>query len=137
VSAVWVAAVIVCGLLSRSSLLDLPPFFAKYAGDALWALMVFAGIGWLVPSRSTTAVAAWTAAVCGLVEASQLYHAPWIDAVRRTWIGRMALGTTFGWGDLAAYGLGLATGVLTEWAVCRSRTLRSGSSGTPGRESGG
>jgi len=43
--ALWVAAVIGAGLSSRSEWLALPPFVAKYAGDALWALMIFLGFG--------------------------------------------------------------------------------------------
>jgi hypothetical protein len=119
--ALWTAAVICAGLSSRSEWLTLPPFWAKYSGDALWALMIFLGFGLLLPARSTGAVAAITAVVCGSIECSQLYHAPWIDAIRRTWFGRMALGDTFGWGDLAAYLAGITVGAVVEWAACLRR----------------
>lgn len=118
-SAFCIVVIIACGLLCRSGLIGLPPFFAKYAGDALWALMIFVGIGFLLPARSTMAVAGLAAVVCVLVECSQLYHAPWIDAIRSTWIGRMTLGSTFGWGDLAAYCAGIVAGVLAEWSASR------------------
>jgi hypothetical protein len=36
------------------------------------------------------------------VEFSQLYHAPWIDALRGYRLGTLVLGDTVGWGDLAA-----------------------------------
>src|SRR5215213_7541713 len=50
--------IVVCaGLASRSDALGLPPFVAKYAGDALWALMVFPGIAFVFPNWSTAAVA--------------------------------------------------------------------------------
>lgn len=116
--------VIACGLASRSEFIGLPPFFAKYAGDALWALMIFVGFGFLLQARSTMAVAGLAAIMCVMVEFSQLYHAPWIDAVRRTWFGRMTLGNTFGWGDLVAYAVGIAAGVVAEWSLCRSRKLK-------------
>lgn len=115
----WIAVVIGLGLGSRSETIALPLFAAKYAGDALWALMIFLGFGWLLPSRSTAAVAGLAVAVCGVIEFSQLYHAPWLDALRRTWFGRMALGDTFGWGDLAAYLVGIGFGVVGEWASGR------------------
>ena len=35
------------GLLWRSGQLPLSPFIAKYGGDALWALMVFCGFGFV------------------------------------------------------------------------------------------
>lgn len=118
--AAWIAVVICCGLGSRSEFLALPAFLAKYVGDALWALMIFLGFGFLLPAQSTAAVAGMAVAVCLAVECSQLYHAPWIDAVRHTWFGRMALGDTFGWGDLAAYLVGIVVGGVAEWAACRT-----------------
>ena len=50
-------AVIGVGLLWRSSFMPLPPMVSKYGGDALWALMVFVGFGFLIPRASTTAIA--------------------------------------------------------------------------------
>ena len=123
--AIWIAVVIACGLASRSAFVGLPPFFAKYAGDALWALMIFIGFGFLLPALRTMAVAGLAAIVCGMVEFSQVYHAPWIDSIRSTWMGRMTLGSTFGWGDLVAYAVGIAVGVGVEWVLCRGRSRRS------------
>lgn len=117
--AVWIAIVIVCGLASRSEFVGLPSFFAKYAGDALWALLIFVGFGFLLPARNTMTIAGLAAVVCVLVECSQLHHAPWIDAIRSTWLGRMTLGNMFGWGDLAAYAVGIVVGVGIEWVLCR------------------
>lgn len=120
--AAWIAVVIGCGLASRSESLALPAFLAKYGGDGLWALMIFLAFGFLLPARGTAAVAGLAAAVCAAVEFAQLYHAPWIDAVRRTWFGRVALGDTFGWGDLAAYLAGIAAGIAAELTLCRARS---------------
>ncbi len=123
--AFWVAVVIGLGLGSRAEAVALPPFLAKYAGDALWALMIFLGLGILLPARRTAAVAALAVAVCCAVEFSQLYHAPWIDAIRRTTLGALALGDTFAWGDIAAYLVGIALGAALEWAARRAFGLTS------------
>ena len=48
------------------------------------------------------------------VEFSQLYHAPWIEAVRATFPGRLVLGATFKWPDLVAYLIGIALGAVVE-----------------------
>lgn len=40
------------------------------------------------------------------VECPQLYHAPWIGALRATVPGRLVWGTTFCWSDLIAYTVG-------------------------------
>ena len=115
----WVAVVICFGLGSRTEWLALPAALAKYAGDSLWALVIFLVLGLLLPTRRTAFVAGMAAVVCGAVECSQLYHAPWIDAVRRTWFGRVALGDTFAWGDMAAYLVGIVWGAVLEWGVGR------------------
>ncbi len=129
-----IAVVIGCGLAFRSEFLALPPFLAKYGGDALWGSMVFLGLGLLLSARSTAVVAGLAAAMCVTVESSQLYQAPWLDEFRRMWFGRMALGNTFGWGDLAAYLVGILVGGLAEWTACRARSSKAPEpSGVTGR----
>jgi hypothetical protein len=77
--------------------------------------MVFVGFGFMRPRTSTLAVASLALAFAWAVEFSQLYHAPWFDAVRATLPGRLVLGTTFNWPDLPAYAVGIALGALAEW----------------------
>jgi hypothetical protein len=116
--------VVVCvGLLSRSDLVGLSPFWAKYIGDALWALMFFVIVAIVLPGRSTLVIAAIALVVCCALELSQLYHAPWIDAARKTWPGKLLLGSAFAWADLVAYLAGVTTGAAIELAA--SRQLRS------------
>src|SRR5690349_9398275 len=106
----WLVLVIVAGLGSRWKAIGLPPFVAKYAGDAFWAMMVFVALGILLPRPSTITNMMLAAAFSSAVEFSQLYHAPWIDAIRRTTPGHLVLGDTFAWGDIAAYFVGIAVG---------------------------
>ena len=121
------AAVIALGLWSRSDAAGLPWAVAKYAGDGLWGLVVFLGVGLVLPGLPTRAAAGLAAAFAGAVEASQLYHAPWLDAVRGTLAGGLVLGTpaaTFAWGDIAAYLAGIAAGAVAERVA--SSPTRSG-----------
>ena len=106
--------VIGLGLLSRSNWLPLSAFVAKYAGDALWALLVFLGFGFIFAARSTWFVAALAVAFSVLIEFSQLYHAGWIDALRKHPLGALVLGDTFAWADIAAYLVGIACGIAGE-----------------------
>jgi hypothetical protein len=118
------AVVIAVGLWSRSDAAGLPWPVAKYAGDGLWGLVVFLGFGLLLPRPPTRAVAALAAAFACAVEVSQLYHAPWLDAVRGTRLGGLVLGTpasTFAWADIAAYLAGIAAGALAERAAPRDQ----------------
>lgn len=118
----WVYAplgviVIGLGLGSRSGIVPLSDFAAKYGGDALWALLVFLGFGFLFPSTSTIRVAGLAAAFSMLIEFSQLCHAPWIDAIRRTHLGALVLGNTFAWSDITAYLAGIGFGACVEGLV--------------------
>jgi len=42
------------------------------------------------------------------VEFLQLYHAPWLDGIRRNHFGHLLLGSTFNPMDLVAYSVGAA-----------------------------
>jgi len=98
-----------------------PTFFGKYPGDALWALMVYLLIGMLRRKLSASMVAICALATCFVVEFAQLFHAPWIDAVRATRLGYLALGTTFNPMDLVAYVVGVAAGWCIEVGLRKTR----------------
>jgi hypothetical protein len=109
------------GIGSRRYAHALPGLVATYAGDTLWALAAFAGIGLLLPRSSTRTIALLAMAVSVAVELSQLYHAPWIDSIRQTTLGGLILGFGFLWSDLACYAAGVGLG------VCAEAVLRRGS----------
>jgi hypothetical protein len=116
-----IALVIIAGILWRSGWIPLPSALSKYGGDALWSLMVFLGFGFLFPGSSTRTNAIRAVTLSFTVELSQLYHAPWIDAVRRTRLGALALGSVFNWPDFIAYAVGVVVGVFLEWGWRRNR----------------
>lgn len=70
--------------------------------------MVFLIWAMVFPASSTSKLAGLALITSLLDEFSQMYHAPWIDAIRRTTIGHLILGTDFAWADIAAYVLGIA-----------------------------
>ena len=111
--------VVIVGLASRRYRGQLPAFLAEYAGDTLWALMLFLLISTLLAGRQVLARAAISLALAFLVEISQLYHAPWIVSIRQTTLGGLVLGFGFLWTDLVCYTVGIATGSLTEWGIRR------------------
>lgn len=104
----------VLGLGSRHFARYLPDIVVVYTGDTTWALAVFLGIGLLFPRLSTWWIAALALLVSVSVEFSQIYHAPWIDSIRGTMIGHLALGSGFDPKDLACYAMGIGIGVLIE-----------------------
>jgi hypothetical protein len=122
---VLIAFVIALGLGSRHFGQSLPGFVATYAGDTLWALIAFLGIGLILPSISTWRVAVLAMSFSVMIEVSQLYHAPWIDSIRRTTLGALVLGHGFLWSDLACYLAGVGIGVFAEGALPKRLDVRS------------
>jgi hypothetical protein len=119
---VWlllIASTSALGIGSRRFHHVLPEILAAYAGDTFWALAVFLLIGLVMPAASTWSVAMLAMALSVLVEVSQVYHAPWIDSIRRTTLGGLILGYGFLWSDLACYAVGVGLGAMTERALVR------------------
>jgi hypothetical protein len=112
-----IALGVALGIGSRRYAEHLPGFVAAYAGDTLWAFVAFLGIGLLLSRASTWAVAVLAMSFSVLIELSQLYHAPWIDSIRHTTVGGLALGYGFLWSDLACYAVGVGLGAIIEYAA--------------------
>ena len=117
--AVAATVTMLLGLASRHYAARLPAWVGAYAGDALWALLVYwllglARPGWQIGPR---ALAAGSFALA--IEISQLWQAPWLRALRHTTLGGLVLGQGFLWSDLACYAVGIASGVLLEMVAGR------------------
>ncbi|MEY8348085.1 DUF2809 domain-containing protein [Bacillus cereus] len=112
--AVLTITVIILGLGSRKFAYVLPGLINSYLGDALWALMVFIGFGFLFHKMETKKVALLSLLFCYGIEMSQLYHAEWIDSIRATTLGGLVLGYGFLWSDVLAYTIGVGMGMFCE-----------------------
>jgi hypothetical protein len=113
-SAALLATTVALGLASRRYASALPSSIATYAGDALWAAMVFWIASLFFPRAGTRTLAIAALAISFSVELSQLYHAPWIDSLRNTRLGALALGHGFLWSDLLCYAAGVAAALLID-----------------------
>ncbi|MFN7140633.1 MAG: DUF2809 domain-containing protein [Limisphaerales bacterium] len=110
------------GLGARHFRTELPAFVGLYAGDTLWAAMVYFLCAILAHRREPAQLALIALAFSFLIEVSQLYQAPWITAVRDTWPGGLILGHGFLWSDLVCYAAGVALAVMVDlvWISKRS-----------------
>jgi hypothetical protein len=106
--------VIILGLVSRKFASFLPSFLNTYLGDALWALMIFFIVGFIFREKETKIIALIGIVFCYIIELSQLYHANWIELIRKTTLGGLVLGYGFLPSDLLAYAIGIAAGVIFE-----------------------
>lgn len=112
----WLVVLIAFGLGSRR-LAGLPSWITLYAGDVAWGALFFVLFCALRPTLSTAR--AWLAAVLTteLIELSELWHTPWLDALRATRGGGLLLGHLFLWSDVVCVALGasLAAGAELAW----------------------
>ena len=105
---------IIVGLVVHRAALGLNPLVRDMAGDALWAMMIFYGLGVLLPRTRLRTRTSSALAICFAVEASQLYHSPWLDALRATLPGHLILGSGFDPRDFLSYSLGVAAAAVLE-----------------------
>ena len=112
---------ITLGLTVHRSGDALGPAVRDMLGDALWAIMVCCSIGALITGRPVLLRSLAALMVCFAVELSQLLHWPALDAVRRTTLGHLVLGSGFDPRDLVSYALGVSVAVILEWSVSRAR----------------
>ena len=129
------ALTVAAGLSTRKLRAVISPYWAGNLGDALWAVLVYLLWGILLPSARPRVVAALAATTATLVELSQLYRAPWIDAIRRTTLGGLVLGYDFVAGDLVCYYAGVALCLLCEawlWGGTTAAARRPASNSTAG-----
>lgn len=118
-------ALVALGLASRRHAAALPDFIALYAGDTLWALLVYTLLTLACPRAAIPTRAMSALAFAFAIEASQLYRAPWIDALRASRLGALVLGSGFLWSDLACYTAGIACGAAVEALATRRPNANS------------
>jgi len=106
------AGVIATGLFSRSDYAGiLPGFFGTYAGDTLWTLAIYLTLAVLFHRATSVLIGGVSALISYAVEFSQLYQADWINALRDTTFGALALGSGFLGSDFICYSVGALMGV--------------------------
>ena len=111
---------IVVGLVVHWYGTVLPRAARDVLGDALWAMMIVWLIGAVAPQKPIVARASLALVICWIVELSQAYHQQFLDSVRNTAIGQLALGSGFDVRDLGAYALGAAAALGLELATRRT-----------------
>jgi hypothetical protein len=108
-----------CGLATRPLRAVIGAAVAENLGDALWAMLVYCLLAGFLPKQPSRRIALAAMVISMAVECSQLYHAPWLDAIRRTTIGGLILGWGFAWGDLIAYACGVGVAFVLDKFLLR------------------
>jgi hypothetical protein len=106
----WLAGLVPAGLATKLYAGPLQSWVANSLGGVLyevfWCLAVLA----VAPGADGKRVGAGVFAVTSLLEVLQLWHPPWLQAIRGTFPGAALLGTTFVWSDFAYYAAGSHAG---------------------------
>lgn len=110
---ILILLIVPLGLATRKRPEFFYPFIAEYGGDAFWSTMFFFLFRIWQPGQPAWKIALYTFLFSVAVELSQLYHAEWIDKIRDTFLGKMLLGNTFYWSDIACY----FAGTLLGWGI--------------------
>ena len=112
--------IIALGLPARLAPELLPPWYVAYAGDFLWAMLLYFVCA-LILRRSTQQTFLVALVIAFFIEISQLFHPPWLERLRSVRPLAFVLGFSFLWSDIIAYTLGIILAAVIDQA-CLSRT---------------
>ena len=106
------------GIPSRLIPDSFPDWYVNYAGDFLWAMMVFflfcLFFRW--GSFQTFIIALLTTY---LIEVSQLFQPDWLNYLRSFKLIGLVIGYSFIWSDIVAYTLGISLGAIIDGLLLR------------------
>ena len=111
------------GLFIRAKANWFPEVFNVYAGDALYAFMMYY-IVCLFTNKAHIYRAGAALLICYAIEFSQLYQAEWINTIRQTLPGRLVLGSGFLYSDLLAYLIGILVAFLVDYFLLSDKFKR-------------
>jgi len=107
-----VPLLVLLGWVSRRQ--AMPAFIVLYAGDVLWGSLFYVLFIWSLPRAASTWVWLMAVLTTELIEFSQRYRAPWIEAIRHTMLGGLLLGHVFLWSDVACVAIGATLAALLD-----------------------
>ena len=117
-------ALCVLGLLVRRRSAASPSFFTMYFPDAAWTMAVYCGFG-LMFCRDARVHFPAALGVSFLIELTQLWHPPFLEALRATTLGGLALGYGFLWSDLVCYTVGACVCAAAETILRKSIAMQN------------
>ena len=86
-------------------------WFNDYGAGLLYEVFWILVFLFLWPTRhALRRIAAWVFGVTCALETLQLWHPPFLEAIRSTFLGRALIGTSFVWWDFPHYVVGTALG---------------------------
>ena len=90
-------------------------WIGDYGGAVLYEIFWCCVAALIWPRGSALMIALWVFGITCLLECMQLWHAPFLEAIRSNFLGRTLIGIAFKWSDFPYYVLGSASG----WGMLR------------------
>lgn len=109
---VAIAVIVPLGLASKIYRGIGDTWVRDYSGDILYEIFWILLLAWMAPRANLGWIAVSVFGVTALIEVLQLWHPPFLTAIRTTLPGRLLLGTQFVWWDFFYYFLGCCLGCL-------------------------
>jgi hypothetical protein len=86
-------------------------WFNNYGAGVLYEIFWIMVVFFAYPSRrAANRIPFYVFAVTGALEILQLWHPPFLEPFRSSFVGRALIGTTFAWGDFPHYAIGCLLG---------------------------
>ena len=104
---------IVIGLPTRIVPDIFPHWFTTYAGDFIWAMMIFF-LYRLLFKWGTFKTFLIALATTYLIEITQLFHPAWLEYLRSFKLVGLVIGYSFLWSDIVAYTAGISMGAIVD-----------------------
>ncbi len=86
------------------------PQWRDRSGGVAYVIFWILVYAWVRPKAPALLVAIAVLSITCCLEFLQQWHPAWLEAIRRTWPGRLILGTTFEWSDFPPYFVGAFIG---------------------------
>lgn len=112
-----ILVVVSAGFLMKTCCEHSAPFVANQLSSIPYILFWVLLIELLYPPKNYKLTVIWVLVVTSLLEFSQLYQADWLNNLRRHFLVRTVIGSTFAWHDFLMYLAGslIAFGVLSRY----------------------
>ena len=92
-------------------------WFNNYSGGIMYEIFWCLFFAWLCRHTSTFQIAFWVFLITCALESLQLWHPPFLECIRASFLGRALIGTTFSWLDFPHYLVGCLLGLYwMRWA---------------------
>jgi hypothetical protein len=108
--AISLAVIIPFGFLTKTYRGPLQAWVEGSLGGVLYEMFWIWLVSFFFPRWRTWIIVVSVLAVTSILEAGQLWHPPFLVSVRRSFIGRTLIGTSFAWLDFPHYVIGCAIG---------------------------